>query len=252
MVEVISFFKNLNINEIFATIISTFAGAWLAYKWTEKTQQGIEKRAKQEEQQKDRENKTWQLNYLNIFLYTHIKAFIELLQHLQIRLGIVEKFLQAQSLSESEHQYILSPISEYQIDFPLNVNELLFVADDEDFIKGLVFTKTSLANYYEEIQMLNNSLSPLQVLVLSNQLTSEHIKVLKAKIRFVIEGISYTICTFHKTLEIAKKYNEGHDKLPLNKIKEFTNEEQTSIKFASDVRQSIYKHLKQQKNAYGK
>lgn len=234
------------INEALVTILSTFVGAWLAYKWGERTQKGIEQRACEAEIKKDRENKTWQLNYLNTFLYTHITAFIALFQLLQRRLSILEKHLQGIHLSESETYYLLRPIEEYELDFPLNTNELLFAADDEDFIEGIVFTKTSLANYYNEIQMLNNSLLALQPLAISKQLKTEHIQIFNEKMKYVLEGISFAICTFNKTLQIVKEYNDKHDKLPLNRVKEFTKEELKSIQFANNIRKNTYNHLKRQ------
>ena len=239
-------------NEALVTILSTFVGAWLAYKWGERTQKGIEQRACKAEIKKDRENKTWQLNYLNTFLYTHITAFIALFQLLQGRLNILEKFLQGTQISESECYYLLSPIAEYELDFPLNTNELLFAADDEAFIKGIVFTKTSLANYYNEIQMLNNSLLELQPFAMSKQLKTEHIHIFQEKMKYVLAGISFTICTFNKTLKIVKDYNDKHDKLPLNKIKEFTQEELQSIELADNIRRNTYNHLKHQQTTYAK
>lgn len=235
------------LNEALVTILSTFVGAWLAYKWGERTQKGIEQRACEAEIKKDRENKTWQLNYLNTFLYTHITAFIELFQHLQVRLEILKKLSAEQQCSENDIAKILRPIADYQIDFPLNTNELLFVADDTDFIKGLAFTKTYLTNYYNAIQMLNNDLPQIQTLYMSRHLTTEIVKTFEQKNKYVLEEVAWTICTFHKTLQIAKEYNNKHDKLPLNDIKEFTREEQETIKTVTSIRQSIVAALHKKK-----
>lgn len=249
MKELIIFFNNFNIGEIFATICSTFVGAWLAYKWAEKTQQGIEKRAKQEEEQKDRENKIWQLNYLNIFLRMHLLAFIELFQHLDNRNKIIDDILKKQQITQQSVFSVLQPIADFHIDFPLDTSNLLFAADDEHFIQGVSLVKTSLANYYNAIQMLNTNLKPLQLLISTDKLTLEHILVLQQIIRYVLEGVSLAICVFDQMLKDVVDYNGKHDKLSLKPVKNFDTTQQNIILLSHQIRKNcVHKLQKEQYN----
>lgn len=244
----VSFLKNIDLNDAITTIFSTFVGAWLAYKWAEKTQKGIETRAKREYEKQDLENKTFQLNYLNIFLRMHLSAFIELFQHLDLRLQMIGDALSNTKLTDEKIVMLLQPIADWHIDFNLDTHDLLFTADDEQFIQGLALIKTSLNNYYNAIQMLNINLKPLQASLVEHTLTKEHLGSLYQLIRFVIEEIAFAISTFYKMQEIIVRYNQQHDNLVLRETNPMNDTDKEIVSKANDIRKTVLQRSLRQKN----
>lgn len=234
-----NFLSNIDWNICF----STFIGALLAFICSQIVQKGIEKRAKVLEEKKEREYRTWQLNYLNNFLYMHIIAFSEVFANLQLRLDILSNLYKNTNILENDFANVVNKIVDYKMDFNLNEENLMFTCDDNKFIVGLGLTKTSLLNYYNAIEFLNNNLPifPTNMTSLSEKIVEK----IQNIINFSLEGIALTIDTHYNMLQTVQIYNNKHDKLLLNEVPPFNKIQKEIIMKCNEL---VSKSIKNRQN----
>lgn len=221
------------IKDFVIPLVAVFLGAVLAFWYSNKLQKQIEKRAKEAELKKDREFRTWQLNYLNVFLYRQIIVLFYTEGTLQKRAVLLADILSNGNFNIAKHEDLMRPMSAFRTPLKLNIDELIFAADDNDFIVTLAEVQNFLFRYYDAVEIVNKNSEILERQVRVQPLTNDNIKSLIKINQFCLNETLSAIAILNAMLAKVKEYNVKHDNLLLNKVREFNSKEQMTINSAN-------------------